>query len=141
MEVVETYQIEEGGVNLKLKHDCVRALLLAIEADIPHGEFLYADDLREKQDLKNFNIEDVVYTIEKLEEAGFINANVLKSLSDVESAYVESLTFSGHTFLDNIRDDGIWKETKSKAAQVGSASLGILADIAGSYIKQKLGLD
>lgn len=140
MSDVETDKAE-GGINLKLKHDCVRTLLLTIESDIPHGEFLYSDDLHKNPNLKNFSLEDVVYTIEKIYEADFINADIIKTLSDGQSAIVHSLTYSGHTFLDNIRDEGIWKEAKGKAAQVGSTSLGILADIAGSYIKQKLGLN
>jgi hypothetical protein len=124
---------------MKLNQDCVRNLLLTVEEEIMLNDFLDAARLQQKPRLQTFSLNDVIYTISKLNEAGYINANILITF-DGSDAIVSSLTHSGHLFLDNIRDDGVWKETKNKASKFASVSLPILSEIASSYIKSKLGL-
>lgn len=80
--------------------------------------------------LKNFKEEDIVYTIKKLKEANYIEADVMIH-PDGHFAMVKHLTYEGHIFLDNIRDDGIWKKAKEKASKISSSvSINILSNIA-----------
>jgi hypothetical protein len=124
---------------VKLNQDCVRNLLLTIEEELSINEPLDAVRLQQKPRLQQYSLDDIVYTISKLKEAGFINADVLVTL-DGTDAIVSSLTYNGHLFLDNIRDDGVWKLTKQAASKLSSVSLNILAELASSYIKNKLNL-
>lgn len=48
------------------------------------------------------------------------------------------ITNQGHDYLAAIRDDGIWKKTKEAVSTTGNVSLGIMRDIAVSYVKQEL---
>jgi hypothetical protein len=117
---------------VKLNQDCVRNLLLTIEEELSINEPLDAVRLQQKPRLQQYCLDDIVYTISKLKEAGFINADVLVTL-DGTDAIVSSLTYNGHLFLDNIRDDGVWKLTKQAASKLSSVSLNILAELASSY--------
>ena len=55
-------------------------------------------------------------------------------------AYVR-LTSKGHDFLGSVRDEGIWKKTMGKIAEVGGGiSLSLVGTLATEYIKENLGL-
>lgn len=52
-----------------------------------------------------------------------------------------NLTWAGHEFLDTIRSDTVWKETKRRiASTVGSVSLSVLTEVAKQVAKGFLGL-
>jgi len=50
---------------------------------------------------------------------------------------VYRLTNDGHDYIDVIRSNKIWEKTKSGAAQIGGVTLGMMRDIAASYVKQE----
>ena len=53
------------------------------------------------------------------------------------------ITNQGHDYLAAICNEGIWRKTKDVAASVGGVTLGILKDIAVTYVKevsQRLGI-
>lgn len=124
---------------MKLNHECVRDILLTLES-LPEDECIDSEDHVEYEKISKYNKEDFIYTVQRLIEANFINVGVLSSFGG-KSYSVNSLTWDGHQFLDNIRDNNVWSETKNKVGTaVGSASLSILAEVAASYIKGKFGL-
>lgn len=49
---------------------------------------------------------------------------------------VQDLTPTGHKFIENIRQDTIWNNTKSIAAKVGSKSLDAIMQIASNVITE-----
>jgi hypothetical protein len=54
---------------------------------------------------------------------------------------IEKLTWSGHEFLDNARNESIWKETmKTVKEKGGSVGIGILTQVLTSVAKQQFGL-
>lgn len=124
---------------MKLNHECVRDILLTLES-LPENECIVSEDHGEYEKIRKYERSDFIYTVQKLMEANFINVKSLSSLGG-NSYSVNSLTWDGHQFLDNIRDNNVWSETKNKVGTaVGSASLSILAEVAASYIKGKFGL-
>lgn len=124
---------------MKLDHECVRDLLLTTE-ETEFGQFLQIAQIMKVERMSHYDKNQVIYVIQKLKEAGFINASV-QYASDVPMwVTVNSLTWNGHKFLDDVRDDGIWKETKSKISSIAGVSLQIISDVASSVIKSKLGL-
>lgn len=90
--------------------------------------------------LKEYDIQDINYTVRKLKEANFLNVTITGS-KQMEWIEIESLTFQGHEFLENIKGSKVWSETKNKVAKLGSASLTILADVASTVIKKHLNLE
>lgn len=127
-------------LGLKLDRDCVRDFLLALES-LGSGQTLTSENYRSIPLLASYERDVIIYTAERLDEAGFINVKFMPVVGGDKPFFATSITWYGHQFLDNIRDDGVWKETKKIASKVTSVSLGILADIAASVMKKSLGLE
>ncbi|MED1790351.1 DUF2513 domain-containing protein [Brevibacillus laterosporus] len=125
---------------MELKHDCVRNILLTLESS-GYEEILTLRNYVEKPLISDYDDIDIVYACEKLVEAGFINASIKRLSGNSITLRIKSITWDGHQFLDNIRDDSIWRETKQVSSKVASASLGILSDVASSLLKKTLGLE
>ena len=114
---------------MKLNNDCVRDLMLYIEKHIDLYNSVSIKDIN----LNNYSLDELIYTTNKLHEAGYINARIEQDFEgfDVE---IFSLTWNGHKFLDNIRDNNVWKTTKSIVAKFSSVSLGIIENVAAQVI-------
>ena len=48
--------------------------------------------------------------------------------------YVKSLTYQGHQFLDNIRDDNVWNKSKEILSKFKSTSINFIANISSQII-------
>ncbi len=119
---------------MKLIHDCVRDVMLDIENNLNLHETVTSTDIQER--LNKYSHDDIYYTCQKLQEAGYLKVDFFID----GSCCVESMTYNGHQFLDSIRDDGIWKEVKSKISKLASVSLPIIHQVASQAIISKLGL-
>lgn len=57
----------------------------------------------------------------------------------------DRLTWSGHDFLDTVRDPEVWKRTKSGASKIGGLAFEGMKNMAMAYAKhlakERLGLD
>ena len=118
---------------MKLNHDAVRFILLTIEIEIGNDKRVENTYFHNK----GYNNSEVDYAIKLLYDEEYIEGVDISTLG----AYgykIFGLKWKGHDLLDNIRDDGVWKETKSKAARVGSASLNILSQIAIAVITARI---
>ncbi len=124
---------------MRLNNECVRDLLLAIEENLGINDKVSIDDF----ELPNYSNDELIYTALKLIEAGFINGDSSKMIDGSIFVYVSSLTWDGHKFLDNIRDNEVWRKTKSIVSKFSSVSLGIISNVAAqvitALIKQQLG--
>lgn len=116
---------------MKLDFDIVRDVLLEIEEETDLDHFL----VFHKADTNA----DKLYAIMKLDEAGYINANITKFKGGEMRVRINSLTWEGHEFLDNIRSPEVYNHAKNTIMKIGSASLTILADVAAAFIKNSLG--
>lgn len=114
---------------MRLNNDCVRDLLLYIEK---HASLIDEIDIEEINDL-DYPTEELLYTSIKLKEAGYINA-IISETFDGYSVLVRSLTWNGHKFLDNIRDNVVWKSTKAIISKFSSVSLSLIEKIAAQVI-------
>ncbi len=124
---------------MHLNNECVRDLLLAIEENLGINDKVSIDDF----ELPNYSNDELIYTALKLIEAGFINGDSSNMIDGSIFVYVSSLTWDGHKFLDNIRDNEVWRKTKSIVSKFSSVSLGIISNVAAqvitALIKQQLG--
>jgi len=122
---------------MKLKKECVRDLLLYFEKNLSYENEIQANCIT----LKKYTKDDILYTSDKLLEAGLINAKKEKwILSNQPIIIVSSITTNGHRFLDSIRSQEIWRKTKSKLKSLGSVSIEIISQVAASVITGKLGV-
>ena len=122
---------------MKLKKECVRDLLLYFEKNLSYENEILANCIT----LKKYTKDDILYTSDKLLEAGLINAKKEKwILSNQPIIIVSSITTNGHRFLDSIRSPEIWRKTKSKLKSLGSVSIEIISQVAASVITGKLGV-
>lgn len=118
---------------MKRDMELVRELLLAIEAST-HDPATWMTNVLPAQDPKW-----VSYHTLLLHEAGLIDAKDLTKLAGLDWK-PKRLTYRGHEFLDDIRDQGIWQKTKERAKGVTSVGVSFLWEIAKAEIKAKLGL-
>jgi hypothetical protein len=125
---------------MKLNHDCVRDLLLVIEEEATLNTVLNQDSLLSHDRLKTYSEDDFYYSFLKVKEAGFINGDA-RILHDFRTVVVKSLTYEGHLFLDNIRDNTAWEGAKKKAGKsLASISLSLMSELSNAYVKSVLGL-
>jgi len=137
---------------MKLNHNCVRDVLLCLEAepnvitnDDGDIEFVgtWLNEICEKN--PQYPQEDIFYTLFKLEEGGYIDMSVQWAGGELSECCVNFITFAGHEFIEKIRQDSIWKKTLKIAGEVGIFSLKMLAKIsesvAGNLVTQILSND
>lgn len=129
---------------MKLDHDLVRHILLAIESNEnisgPDGKELLASVSKRGYG----NLDEIAYSILKLKEANYITGEVSWGDNKPTEIIPGNLTFEGHQFLDNIRDDSVWKDTKKVLSKFSSVSLTFVSSVASSVItqliKQQIGI-
>jgi hypothetical protein len=121
---------------LKINNDCVRDVLLHLEEVLNFENFYQVSSDDDDETVLGYPLEDVVYSLVKLSEAGYIDAKILKTLNPSTKVIVRSITWNGHQFLDTIRPQTVWDKTKSSAAQIGSTSLTVLSQIAVAVASQ-----
>lgn len=131
----------ERNFHMKLNHDCIRDILLFVEENVNYNQ--YADF--SAVELKNYSRDEIIYSADKLLEAGFIDGNKISSLgATLPSIRITSITWTGHQFLDNIRDESIWKSTKSVLSHFSSVSLSMVGNVASqvlsAFISKHLGM-
>lgn len=124
---------------MKLNHDCVRDLLLTIEEKVK-SQPVYIGLLANNTLLHVYEITDLIYTSERLSEAGLINIKIFQTLDGEKNILVKSITWNGHQFLDNIRDNNVWSKTKKTVSALSSVSLSILVDIAKKIVEKSIGI-
>lgn len=124
---------------MKLDIDCVRSLLMALEDVLQFDDDLHVPSVNLSSilsypTLKDFSRPDVAYATEKLKEADFISATIQYGSLLIYDIRFHSITYAGHEFLEAIRPDTVWQETKSTLASIGTYSIKAASDIAKSVL-------
>jgi hypothetical protein len=109
--------------------DLIRKLLMEIEAEpAMDGNTEFKFDT-----VDGYSPEQTEYAVKMLIQAGFVEGNSATNC-------VSSLTWNGHEFLDNIKDEGIWAKTKKQLSGFPGVALSVVAQIAQSEVKKHFGL-
>ena len=126
---------------MKLNPDCVRHILLEFETFPIGGYEINAF----KKSIEQYGEENVLYTLVKLIEAGYINATFIRTQDGrphIDVVY--DITFAGHQFLSDICSDTVWSKTKSIISKMGVTSIPAITQVASGIItciiKSELGL-
>ena len=119
---------------MKLSHDLVREILLNMEKKVSYDTFSSFEDEDILILAPGNELATIFYHIKKMREAGLINALDAQATGKPYAVLIPTdLTWGGHQFLDNIRDDSRWKTIKAK---VGAASLNTLKALAPEIVKE-----
>lgn len=122
---------------MRLNHECVRQIMLTIESDISYNDSLGKEKLLEHPKLQSFTEDEILYAVLRLDEADFIKCDIAPGDDSlIYHLSLNGLTWSGHEFLDNIRDNKVWAFVKQTASKTASASLPILAQLAATKMWQ-----
>ncbi len=123
---------------MKRDMELIRELLMAIEAVKKNTSFP-ASELNLKS---AWATEDVFYNLQLMADAGFIDAQPVKSFQGIHNVLIKRMTYEGHEFLDNARNESIWKETTGLVQQKGgSVAIGVIIQLLSATAKKHFGLE
>lgn len=126
---------------MKLNYDCVRSVLLTVEKSKTIDEELNLNPLAVEtifEQLPKYEDSEILYTIEKLKEAGYINAALHFAAEHFIDGAVSSITYSGHEYLDNIREPEVWRKVKAMLKNAGATTLPLISQAAKMLIGSQL---
>lgn len=126
---------------MKLNYDCVRSVLLTVEKSKTIDEELNLNPLAVEtifEQLPKYEDSEILYTIEKLKEAGYINAALHFAAGHFIDGTVSSITYSGHEYLDNIREPEVWRKVKAMLKNAGATTLPLISQAAKMFIGSQL---
>ncbi|MEO0476546.1 MAG: DUF2513 domain-containing protein [Planctomycetota bacterium] len=117
---------------MKRDPQLIRQILLTCESH-EHG---FAPS---KLAIEGYTEEEIGYHVYLLGDARYMNVIDMTSFRSNQSpkAMPRSLTHAGHDFLDAIRDEEVWKSTKTIIAKTGGWTLGVIASVATEIITRK----
>lgn len=122
---------------MQLNPDCVRDVLLKIE-DL-HCVFVNDDGYIEKESLwieslysalPDYRKEDIFYSLYNLDQAGYVDISMQWINGTVSKCIVNHMTYTGHEFLNNIRDSSNWKTINKGLTAIRNYSLSAISAIA-----------
>lgn len=127
---------------MQLNYDCVRDVLLKLEEllliryDNKSDSFSFTriniKQIYESFPNKKYSMEDILYTVKNLGEAGFISVFTQYGGGDLTTCLVTDITYNGNEFINKVRPDTVWEKIKKALRKVGSVSLPIISEIASS---------
>ena len=126
---------------MKLNYDCVRSVLLTVEKSKTIDEELNINPVTVEtifEQLPKYEDSEILYTIEKLKEAGYINAALHFAAGHFIDGAVSSITYSGHEYLDNIREPEVWRKVKAMLKNAGATTLPLISQAAKMLIGSQL---
>lgn len=99
---------------------------------IPYRSFLELSEL--KKELNNFSSDDIEYSVLKMFEANLIRITKIDGDNFYVIKSVDEITFYGHEFLESIRDNHVWSQTKNICGKVGSFALNVISQVSTNVI-------
>jgi len=101
--------------------DLIRALMLKLEALPVDGHSIFAiGPSDEELAVDGASFDQIDYHLGLLRKQGFLDCPGEPMLSG--KFPFRGLTWAGHDFLDSIRDDDVWRKTKTHAEEVFQAA-------------------
>ncbi|MGI9386981.1 MAG: DUF2513 domain-containing protein [Methyloligellaceae bacterium] len=121
---------------MKRDLDTVRELLFYLEEKPGHRPIR-----AEQIEIEGRTHNELKYQLILMYQAGFLDAEVQRSKTNPDRIFEAipfGLSWDGHEFLETVRDDDVWRKTKTGAKQLGTFSYDVLRDLAKSIVKKKL---
>lgn len=117
---------------MRLNHDCIRDILLYVEDNTTYeNSIVEAESLI--SDMKSKYNEDMInYHIAQLDDAELLSG---VEYSDDAPECIYKLSWKGHQYIDNIRDNKVWSKLKDMSKSLASVSLPVLIEKAPDIAK------
>jgi Hypothetical protein (DUF2513) len=117
---------------MKRDMELIRALMLMIESRDDDTDF----------EIAGYDGSQIDYHLEILIEAGLVIGEMRNYIgSSRPMSMIERLFWEGHEFLDNARNEPVWKEAmRTIADKGGSTTVGVLTQLLASVAKHHFGL-
>lgn len=127
---------------MKLDIECIRDVLLELE-ELPVDCYTVNEF---SSSIAKHGEDNVEYTLAKLNEAGYINADIRLHPNGQYDCYgIYCMTFVGHEFLASIKHPNVWEQLKKATTTGGSAGIKLIGEIAvdlgKAMLSKKLGLN
>ena len=132
----------KGVFYLKLNQDCLRDLMLELEDKLFINTHIYTDEFRTLEIFNKYSDEDVYYSMKQLIKMGLIDGATKNQAATVQPYYIDvyDIEPKGHEFLNNVRDENVWKETKKRISKFASVSIPVLQQVSTAVIQKMAGL-
>ena len=115
--------------------DLVRDILLRLE------EMTAPDQSLRPENVEGYTPYEVGYHIKMMCEANLINCTNAASHQYPMAYFAKHITWEGHDFLDAIRNESVWKQTKSVIADKGgSMAFEVVKQVAIEISKKMMGI-
>lgn len=113
---------------MRLDHDCIRDILLYVEENInEQNNRIAVGSLIKNMDSK-YDAYTIKYHIIQLNQAGmFTHVTIPDGNTPL---LIMDLSWEGHSYVDNIRDNKVWSKVKSSTKTLASISMPILIEYA-----------
>ncbi|WP_182477215.1 DUF2513 domain-containing protein [Staphylococcus xylosus] len=127
---------------MKLNQDCLRDLMLELEDKLFINTHIYTDEFRTLEIFNKYSDEDVYYSLKQLIKMGLIDGATKNQAATVQPYYIDvyDIEPKGHEFLNNVRDENVWKETKKRISKFASVSIPVLQQVSKAVIQKMAGL-
>lgn len=127
---------------MKLNQDCLRDLMLELEDKLFINTHIYTDEFRTLEIFNKYSDEDVYYSLKQLIKMGLIDGSTKNQAATVQPYYIDvyDIEPKGHEFLNNVRDENVWKETKKRISKFASVSIPVLQQVSTAVIQKMAGL-
>ncbi|KRN66305.1 hypothetical protein IV70_GL001859 [Carnobacterium maltaromaticum DSM 20342] len=111
-------------------------MLLSIE-EIPYQQArlgLAFYEIIKSSRLSIFSQEDLEYTIIQLVDASYIDGVITFDHAQNIMDDLKHMTWEGHKFLDTIRDNKVWTDTKKVTSKFSSVSITMVETVASNVL-------
>lgn len=122
---------------MKFDTECMRDVLLFLESEksIITNEYgqikAVGTSLRTiSENLPQHPKEVIYYTLSRLQEAGFLNMTTRFGNNTLLACHVNYITYSGHQFIESIRDNNRWEKINGVLSAVRDYSLSAISAVA-----------
>lgn len=116
--------------------DLIRDLMLKLEAiETPGGRYIHIPPDSPEISIPGRTPEEIDYHLSLIDGAMFVDSG---GVDPGRGIALRGLTWSGHDFVDSVRDPAIWRATKDGAQKAGGFSVDLLLALAKGLIKKKI---
>ncbi len=136
---------------MELNYECMRETLMVLEKRLDLNEHFQPISMRTFEIVKipelsdKFSQKDIAYSLYILGDAGLIDFNPNTSMTSPSGKVrmqiggtVTSLTYKGHEFLEQIKNESTWKDIKNMLNKIGVFTIDIISKVAISIISNKI---
>ena len=122
---------------MRLDFDLIRKILSALEETEVDDPNAYLDSINK---IEGYSENQVIYHVRQLISGGYIDGEVIDSIGCQGSGlFIRRLSWNGHQFVENSRNDTIWRKSKEFVlSKTGGITIDLLSEALKHLAEQSL---